>query len=250
MKSSKLVIMALIVILLIAGLAGLLYSTSLDKHNKEDMQTFTHGTATMPGYIGAEVYYDVEPVDVALTSPSGKVYMRDYVSVYSIDPETKTITILHDSDELGEWKITMNTKDNTSVEFKFVNTTSPTLYLTNAAITKEDDGRFYIKFCPIMTVTTDETVYYNITLNREGYSAPLTDGTCVTRLNDTSYILLNPPANAYDGREYTIRLSIQSADKTQSRHKDLKIRLAPAEAIPQSETPSQETTDEFDGGVG
>lgn len=251
MKSNKIVIVILIIVVLMASLAGLLYFTSKEKANSEQMQTFALGEATMPGYIGAEVYYDVEPVDVALTSPDGIVYTRDYASVYTIDPDTKTITILVDSDDLGNWQLTTNTLSNSSVKFKFVNTTSPTLYLTNTSITQEADGRFYIKFCPVMTVTDDESVNYNIVLNGMNYSCPLTDGTGVTRLNDTSYILLNPPENAYDGREYTIRLAVQLPDGSQSRTRDLRVRLTPADA-PELETTTETTPSETtnEGGNG
>jgi len=242
MKSNKIIIVILIVFLLIGSLGALLYFTSRDTANREEMQTFSLGEATMPGYIGAEVYYDVEPVDVALTAPNGRVYTRNYASVYTIDPSTKTITILVDCDELGEWKISTNTLRNESIRFKFVNTTSPTLYLTNTAITQEADGRYYIKFCPIMTVTDDATVNYSIVLNGIDYSYPLSNGTGTTSLNETSYILLNPPANAYDGREYTIRLSVRLPDGSQSRTRDLRIHLAPAEAV-QTETTTTTSTE-------
>lgn len=241
MKSNKIVIIILIIVTLLGCLSGLLYFTSKDRANKAQMQTFTLGEATMPGYIGAEVYYDTEPVDVALISPSGRTYTRNYTSVYNIDPTTKTITVLVDCDDLGEWKISTNTLGNKQVKFKFMNTTSPTLYLTNTAITQEDDGRFYVKFCPIMTVIDDESVNYSLVLNGAGYSYPLTDGNGVTRLNETSYILLNPPENAYDGREYTIHLSVRLPDGSQTRSRDLRIHLTPAEEVIISTEPASET---------
>jgi len=229
MKSLKTVIIILIVVILLASIGVTCFAMLNNNGDKEIMKTYKLGTSEMPGYIGAEVYYDVEPVDVALTSPKGNVYVRDYASVYSIDPDSKTVTILADSSEIGEWKLTMNTKGNKSLKFKFINTTSDSLYLKEASIVKEADGMFYIRFCPTMTVTTDESVNYTLSLIGENYNNKLSEG--VTKLNDTSYIRLDPPEDAYNGKEYTIRITVQTPDGLQLKHKDMKIKLSTAEGI-------------------
>ena len=118
------------------------------KQITEDKETVTEyllGEAKRQGYIGAEVTYKQDPPEIYLLKPNGKKVTSDVAEVYKIDSKTKTVTILSDSDDLGEWRIGLS--DSKSTSYKFIETPSPTLYITDTMV-YDNKKQIYVSFVP------------------------------------------------------------------------------------------------------
>ena len=113
--------------------------------NKETVTEYLLGEAKRQGYIGAEVTYTQDPPEIYLLKPNGKKVTSDVAEVYKIDSKTKTVTILSDSDDLGEWRIGLS--DSKSTSYKFIETPSPTLYVTDTMV-YDNKKQIYVSFVP------------------------------------------------------------------------------------------------------
>ena len=125
MKRKLILIMLLNIILL--GITGY-FGVQLLRHDIDSyqMKTYTLGVNKRVGTIGADIKYDVQPVDVILISPSGKQYSNSV-----IDQENKIMQITVISDEKGEWKIIYNQKANKSIKYSMIVRPSQTVMMDN-----------------------------------------------------------------------------------------------------------------------
>ena len=167
------------------------------------------GIYTGYGYTGAEIHYDREPVDVTLITPSGKKLKPQYADIYEIDYDTKTITIMEDSNESGLWTIELNKKSNIQVTYSFITKPSDTLYIKNAEIT-DINGEQYLTFTPVMSTGYTKICQYSVTLSNSKHSFAVANGNAL--LNKTSYVKIIPQNAAMNGETYDLRLAVKAGD--------------------------------------
>lgn len=192
------------------------------------LQDYSLGTLTQYGYIGIELSYDKEPVDITLLSPSGQKLTKEYFDVYEVDELNHRMTALIDSNNLGQWQVALNKKSNTTVKYSFITGESPTLYLTNVKLT-EINGLPYVTFLPIMSKDGNDECKYAITMSGKSKFFALDNGTVT--LNEQAYILIEPDKNSYTENKYTIRVAVQSMDMQQSTHYDVTVILQPDDTL-------------------
>lgn len=220
--SSKIKWLIAITIILNISLVAICLILMKSQHYNDLPQTYKLGKAEQSGYIGVELTYDKEPVDIELISPTGKRFGKQHTNVYNIDTNKKQMTVLCDTTELGEWTISFNKKTNKHISYVFINKPSPTLNITDVNIVKIKDY-YYVKFTPVMETGTIVTCKYSITLTSTQHSFTLDDGN--VKLNETAYILFNPNPLAYNGELYDIKIALQTQDEKQSVTKSIQIRL-------------------------
>lgn len=243
MTSNKL--KTLMIILIVMNLILIIiYAASVKKEKvNSELQTYKLGTATVPGYIGVEMQYDTDIVDIELITPSGKHINKLNVDVCEINEENKTITFLKDTDEMGDWFVSFNTKHNTNINYKFISKYSPTLRMTDIELIKSNNY-YYLSFTPMMETTDDiTTVKSSVTMQSQKHSFFL--DTNEIKLNEPAYILFNPKYNAYNGEMYTIRVSLQIDDESsnimQSTNKSIQLRLEDKTSSSESELSETDT---------
>lgn len=220
--TSKLKYLIGILITFIIGLVAVFLLLLKSQYYNNTLKLYELGTAEQCGYVGVELVYDNEPVDVELISPSGKHYNKQTVSIYNINTDKRTITVLYDTSELGEWVVSFNEKTNERITYSFINKPSPTLNVTDVNLVKIEDY-YYVKFTPVMESDIYKTCKFTITLSSNNCSFLLDDGN--VKLNETTYILFNPKETAYNGDMYSIKIAIQTQDEQQSITKSIQIQL-------------------------
>lgn len=250
MTSNKLKLKILMIILVLINVVLIvIYAVSMKKDNMNSrLQTYKLGNATIPGYVGVELEYDTDVVSVELIAPSGCKINNENADIYNINEEEKTITILKDTDELGEWLVSFNTRHNDNITYKFINRCSPTLRMTDIELVKVSDY-YYLSFIPTMeTIDNKTTIRYHVTMQSLNHGFSLDEGEI--ELNKTAYILFNPKDVAYNGELYTIRVLISEEDETslsscQSVNKTILLRLEDKNAPIETDTPAidKEPTD-------
>lgn len=243
-KVKILLILAIVLNIILIILYGI---TKFDENNNQIKQTYKLGDVTEYGYVGVELTYDKEPVDIELITPSGEHIYPRYADFYSIDETNRVITLLYDTDELGEYQIAFNVKSNTSINYTFINEPSPTLRMSDLRIVKIDNY-YYIEFTPYMALDEDDdtTCKYTVTLYNVNKSFVIDSGS--VNLNETAYVIFNPNPAAYTGDMYDIRVSCQLNDNSQSAKRIMQMRLENNSEIldsePYNEDEAESTTEE------
>ena len=212
-----------------------------ESETNNEMREYSLGQLDQPGYVGVELCYDKEPVDIQLISPQDKVVYPKFADKYIVDEENKKVTILADSDTIGLWKIKFNNKSNTDIKYKFLQEPSPILHVSDLML-YEDGHDTYICFTPfcqekeeLATDTdairirnkTDEEILnkcqYSMLAYGDGYSIPLADD--VVDLNKPIMLKLELPDRMYDGAKYRIRVCCMMLDDIDnSDFKEIKIQ--------------------------
>jgi hypothetical protein len=222
-KSEKITVMIMLTAAIAICLDLIAAKSFYEKILNSDKVTYNLGTNSQYGYVGVKVYYDSEPVDISLMSPSGLVYSEKQMNIYEIDTEGMTMTALIDTSETGEWKVMLNKKSNSALKYAFMVQPSLTIHIEDARVT-EIDGKPYVSFMPIMSTENTDKCKYSLTLRNSNYSLPLATGT--TPLNEKTFIPVEANDSAYNGSSYTIRLAVSSMeDEATSDYADLAIVL-------------------------
>ena len=160
MKRKLILIMLLNIILL--GITGY-FGVQLLQHDIDSyqMKTYTLGVNKRIGTIGADIKYDVQPVDAILISPSGKQYSNSV-----IDQENKIMQITAISDEKGEWKIVYNQKANKSVKYNMIVRPSQTVMMDNiTAHLNKKQKKLKITCLPVYGEPTDTETQIQMTIS-------------------------------------------------------------------------------------
>lgn len=160
MKRKLIFIMLLDIILLcVTGYFGV----QLLQHdiNSYQMKTYTLGINKRIGTIGADIKYDVQPVDVILVSPSGKQYSNSV-----IDQENKIMQITTVSNEKGKWKIIYNKKANKSIKYSMIVRPSQTVMMDNiTAHLDKKQKKLKITCLPVYSEPTDTETQIQMTIS-------------------------------------------------------------------------------------
>ena len=148
-----------IILLGITGYFGIqLLQHDIDSYQ---MKTYTLGVNKRIGTIGADIKYDVQPVDAILISPSGKQYSNSV-----IDQENKIMQITAISDEKGEWKIVYNQKANKSVKYNMIVRPSQTVMMDNiTAHLNVQTKKLKITCLPVYEEPTDTETQIQMTIS-------------------------------------------------------------------------------------
>ena len=91
--SSKIKWLIAITIILNISLVAICLILMKSQHYNDLPQTYKLGKAEQSGYIGVELTYDKEPVDIELISPTGKRFGKQHTNVYNIDTNKKQMTV-------------------------------------------------------------------------------------------------------------------------------------------------------------
>lgn len=181
-------------------------------------ETYSLGEISQVGYVGFEISYDNEPIDVELISPSGKSTPRDYYEKYDINTQNHIITAYKDTTELGEWKIRFHKGHNSLIKYRLISQPSTTIHLTNVRLL-DIENEPYISFMPIMDDSVVNTCNYALSLKNKNHSFSLESGQ--TKLNETAYVKIEPDINAFNGEAYTLTISIVGQIPDQKETKDV-----------------------------
>ena len=206
------------------------------------MNSYVLGKASQAGYIGIEITYDKEPVDIVLYDPSQNKYLPEMSekTYYRIDEEKHTVTLLADSDNLGIWSAEFNTKSNKNLEYCMVETPSGTLYVTKPVIYIGDDGQYYMKFTTTLSGSDETSAKCNMTLNKSNFSYGLKPAEIT--LNEEAHVLLEFPEHVFTDEDYRLRVNIATeSKKTANTSVDIHLnaRRTP-EPVENNETPDKE----------
>ena len=227
MANDKTLISVIALLALITTLiACILWAGSSTPASKDPTLHYALGEATIKGYVGADVYYDKEPVDVSIKANDGSVYDSSNADVYKIDTDRKCVTILMDTGDLGKWTIGYNLKSNNDVHFSFVNKLSSTLYLDRPQLVHNTDNHYYVEFQPIKFVNDmNEDIKYMIDIKSttdETRQERISDG--YVKYNELAYALFEPSILAYNGDTYNVIVTLVSNDnQTVSSSFELKL---------------------------
>lgn len=207
-----------------------------------EMHTYSLGQLDQPGYVGVELYYDKEPVNIRLISPKEKTIYSEFAQVYSIDKDNKIMTFLFDSSDVGLWKLEFNNKSNDKISYKFIQGPSPIIHVSDLMV-YEDGNDTYICFTPFCEekeelATDTDAIRYNKNLSEEeilnkcqysmlaysdDFSLPLDDA--IIDLNKPVMLKLELPDNMYNGKTYRIRVCCMMLDDiNNSDFKEIKIQ--------------------------
>lgn len=230
--SEKVIPIVISLLVLAVVLAGcFIWANSSTPTSKDPVLHFALGEATMKGYVGADVYYDREPVDVSIKAADGTIYDQSNADIYKIDKDRKVVTIMKDTGDLGKWTIGYNTKSNKNITFSFLNTASPTLYINDGVRLVHNKNDYYVEFQPMMFVKDlNATAYYSVSIinkkdsnrNEENIS------TGHVAYNELAYALFEPSILAYTGDTYDVVVTVQSEDnQTASASFELKLSELP-----------------------
>lgn len=241
--STKIKVLLFLAISLNVILLTLYFVSKLDTNDNNTKQTYKLGEASQYGYVGVKLTYDKEPVEIEIITPSGTHVYPKYADVYYIDENTKTMVLLKDTDELGEYQVTFNVKSNENINYSFVNEPSPTLRISELRLVKIDKY-YYVEFTPYMRLneTDDKNCKYSITLYNSNKSFVIDVGE--TAINETAYVLFNPSTHAYTGESYDIRVACQTLDNKQATKRNIQLTLGNNSGINLPEQTENESENE------
>ena len=114
-ESTKLAIIIALYILIGSSIVALFLMKMQSFTINDNMEMYSLGQLDRPGYVGIELYYDKEPVDIHLISPDERLVYKQFADIYLVDEETKKITFLTDTDKVGLWKVEFNKKFQYSI---------------------------------------------------------------------------------------------------------------------------------------
>ena len=228
MSNDKTLISIAALLALVALLvAFILWAQTSTPTDKDPTLHYALGEAAIKGYVGADVYYDKEPVDVSIKADNGSVYDSSNADVYEIDKDRKCITILMDTGDLGKWTIGYNLKSNNNVHFSFINKLSSTLYIDTPQLVHNTDGHYYVEFQPIKFVNDlNEDIKYMIDIKStadETREERISDG--YVKYNELAYVLFEPSILAYNGDTYDVIVTLTSNDN-QTVTSSFKLKLS------------------------
>lgn len=241
MRMFLLVIAVIVAAAVVLGIT-VVFHISRSAADGKKMNSYVLGKASQAGYIGIEVTYDKEPVDIVLYDPSQKKYLPEMSEkiYYNIDEEKHTVTFLADSDNLGVWSAEFNTKSNKNLEYCLVETPSETLYVTKPVIYIGDDGQYYMKFMTTLSDSDETAAKCNMTLNKSNFSYGLKPAEIT--LNEEAHVLLEFPEHVFTDEDYKLRVNIATeSKKTANTSVDIHLnaRRTP-EPAENNETPDKE----------
>lgn len=233
-------IIAVIVAAAVVLVITVIFHMSSSAADGKKMNSYVLGKASQAGYIGIEITYDKEPVDVVLYDPSQNKYLpgMSEKTYYHIDEEKHTVTLLADSDNLGIWSAEFNTKSNKNLEYGMVETPSETLYVTKPVIYIGDDGQYYMKFTATLSGSDETVAKCNMTLNKSNFSYGLKPAEIT--LNKEDHVLLEFPEHVFTDEDYRLRVNIATeSKKTANTSVDIHLnaRRVPDESAVNNETP-------------
>lgn len=218
MKKINKCLITILIILIVIVLLFILKMTNTNNSTK----IYKLGTLSEYGYMGIDLSYDKEPVDITLISPTGKKFDESNCDVYTVDKNNKRITALIDTKEIGQWDVMFDKKFNRAIRYSPVTEASPTLYLTDVKFT-EINKKQYISFIPIMSDKNNTDCKYSITMSNNKKSFDMGSGKA--KLNEPSYIEISPNKNAYDETNYTVQITVQTIDSKQYANANIDIIL-------------------------
>ena len=262
-ESTKIAIIIALYILIGSSIIALFLMKMQSFTINDDMEIYSLGQLDQPGYVGIELYYDKEPVDIHLIAPDERLVYKQFADIYSVDEDAKKITFLTDTDKVGLWKVEFNKKLNKDITYKFVKKPSPTMHVSEISL-YEDGHDTYVSFTPIceekteLATDTDAIRYRNMTdeeiLNKcqysmlaykDGYSIPLSNE--IVDINQPCMVKLELPDNMYDGGTYRLRVCCMMLDNIDNYDfKEVKIQTENIMANESSEESNseQDTSDE------
>lgn len=182
------------------------------------MNIYQLGEAKTCGYIGIKITYDMEPVDIILYDPDGNEYTKDARSaLYEVDEKNKAVSLLIDSDKLGQWSAKFNTKSNKKLDYCMMETPSDTPYMSTPYIHIGDDGQYYLTLTVSVSETEaePETVQCSLTLSKTSFSYNL--GIVDIPANEETDVLLNFPDHVFTDEDYRLQINICTKSNMSTR---------------------------------
>ena len=229
MSLAKKLIIVFIFTLFCAAIIFISLSLSNNISSKNEMISYKLGYISKKGTVGVDLTYDVSPPDVILQAPSGTMFTEKSAKSYKHDPETKTISIISNKEEIGTWSVSFNKKDNLNISYQMTIYPSSSLEIIETDIIKLEDT-YYLGF----STNSEAGILYHPSLTLQANSSRyeliisenLKDLT-TTANNDMIYLPLVIPKEVYENNPTsgTLQLTLTTDETKETTKASVKIKF-------------------------